>query len=100
MQEYINKEELVKIVKEHVTSIVGSGTLDILDIYLASNNACFEDMFDNPEQVSKVLDVIFGNGSASIKKEIINIIYVTCKLRVNIDNFDSAIRNIRELIKD
>ncbi len=55
-------------------------------------------MFNNPEQVSKGLDAIFGDSSVIIKKEIVSVLYRTCKL--NIDNFDNAIRNIKKLIKD
>ncbi len=57
-------------------------------------------MFDNPEQISKGLDAIFGDNSAIIKKEIVSVLYITCKLGINMDNFDDAIRNIRKLIKD
>ncbi len=39
MQEYVNKEELVKIVKEHVASIIGSGTLRCIR-YIFSKQQC------------------------------------------------------------
>ncbi|GIU72343.1 MAG: hypothetical protein KatS3mg003_1822 [Candidatus Nitrosocaldaceae archaeon] len=96
--ECISKDMLIKEIKEHISSIVGYGTLDILDTYLAMNNASLDEIFDKPEEVSKGLDTIFGSGAAIIKKELISILSTKFKIKGN--NLEVVIDNIKELIKD
>jgi len=91
MLESITKDTLVNNVKEHLSNIMGKSTLSVLEMYMKSNNASLNDIFDKPEEVSRCLDKIFGKGSIIIKREIINII---ASGYISNDNFEESIRHI------
>jgi len=91
MLESITKDTLVNNVKEHLSNIMGKSTLSVLEMYMKSNNASLNDIFDKPEEVSRYLDKIFGKGSIIIKREIINII---ASGYISNDNFEESIRHI------
>ncbi len=92
MLENITKDTLVNNIKEHLSKIMGKSTLSVLEMYMKSNNASLNDIFDKPEEVSRCLDKIFGKGSTVIKREIINIIAPSGY--VSNDNFEESIRYI------
>jgi uncharacterized protein YdcH (DUF465 family) len=97
--ECISKDILIKEIKEHISSIVGYGTLNALEAYLEMNNVSFDDIFEEYAKISESLDVIFGNGSSIIKKEIISIIKRRCKIK-DVKDLESIIKDVKELIKD
>ena len=94
--EYVNKDKIIKIIEEHIGSIVGYKTLDILNAYLSMSNATIKDVLDKPEQVAKGLDTIFGSSATILKKEIINIIYM--EFGIKLTNFDD-IKDINKRLR-
>ncbi len=93
MLEQSSKEMAINAIKEHLSMILGNSTLMVLNMYMRMNNATLDDIFDKPEEISRCLDKIFGNGSLAIKREIIHVI-ASINNSINKDSFEDSIRDI------
>jgi len=88
-----NTEEMTmigKMVKEHLTSILGSSTVQVIDAWLKQKGCRgIEDICVDPEKVRLHLYIIFKDAALLLENEIIRV------LEYNINNGEE-----REFVKD